>query len=102
VQEGYGRSASGAWEQDSERVERATSLAPENASVHVAAAEILAVASTWAPDESKDALVERSLQALRLALSSGFNDLSYLRSCTELSSVRALPRFEALLAARRE
>lgn len=98
VQSGYGLASRGEWEQAVRQVERVPELLADDAMLHVARAEVLAASIPSAPAEHVEALAKAALDALARGLSLGFDQRDYLRSCSELASVRALPRFEQLLS----
>jgi hypothetical protein len=98
LQEGYGRVATGEGARAEALAEAAVGASRDDPMVQVAAAEVLAGCVRLDPARAQ-ALRTAALDRLERGLLLGFPDLDYLRRCRELEPVRALTRFEALLAA---
>jgi tetratricopeptide (TPR) repeat protein len=97
IQEGYGRAARGEVRRVEELIEPLAELAPGDAGVFIARAELLALCA--ALDDARSTEFEtRALASLERGLELGFRDLSYLRGCVELRGLASTPRFLELLS----
>ena len=98
LQGGYGFVAAGEAALAVERARRGVDALPDDPMAQVAGAEVLAQCAAALPAE-REPLRSQAFDALERGLALGFDDVDYLRSSVELTSLRSAPRFEQLLQA---